>query len=157
MATTPETPPEVNDFLRNTAIAGTVLIPLVMLLPPRKMDIRFFFLAGAFSMSTNYVCYAYTGTSIYTRFSRRMIGFIPGSDLPPEALKTQQLLREHKERERVAAMQQRQKELDEKGPTSIIMDQVADVWKGDWKSGEKNTTTPTPTPSDNNPDKDKKS
>lgn len=160
---------EANKFLRNTAIAGTIIAPAAMLLPPRKIDIRFFVLAGAFSMSTNYLAYSYTGTSLYTRFQQRMVSMIPGTGLPPEAEKTQRLLREHRQRE--AAMKQQQKEseasglakkvedvwlggedkdwqrkraeehqkqFDEgKGMGGIIMDQIADVWSGNWRAGSK--------------------
>lgn len=177
-----ETPPrlpeeEASTFLRNTAIAGTVIAPAAMLLPPRKIDIRFFVLAGAFSLSTNYLAHSYTGESLYSRFQRRMVGMLPGTGLPPEAERTQRLLREHRQREAAMRQQQRQaeaveveaaatgglakkvedvwmggegqdwqkkraeehqKQFDEgKGMGSIIMDQISDVWSGNWRAGSK--------------------
>lgn len=173
--TTPSGLPEAeaNVFLRNTAIAGTIIAPAAMLLPPRKIDIRFFVLAGAFSLSTNYLAYSYTGESLYTRFQRRMIGMMPGTGLPPEAEKTQRLLREHRQREAAMRQQQsqaeaeslakkvegvwmggedkdwqrkraeeHQKQFDEgKGMGGIIMDQISDVWNGNWGSGAKKEGT----------------
>lgn len=95
-------PPRI-PIVHNAALAGTVLIPLVMLLPPRRMDIRFFVLAGTLSLATNQLCYEYTGQSIYSRFSSRMSSIItPG--LPEKAQRTQRLIREQREREAAAAV-----------------------------------------------------
>lgn len=171
---------ETNIFLRNTAIAGTVITPIAMLLPPRKVDVRFFVLAGAFSLSSNYLAYSYTGQSFYTRFQHRMLSMIPDT-LPPAAERTQQLLREHKQREAAIKAQpqaedkdaaqarlakkvedvwlggedkdwqkkraeEHQKQFDEgKGMGSIIIEQIADVWSGNWKPSSKTAddeTTP---------------
>lgn len=122
---------EVNVFLKNTAIAGTIITPLAMLLPPRKIDLRFMVLAGAFSMSTNYLAYSYTGQSIYSRFTTRAASLFD-MGLPAEAQKTQALLREHRQRE--AALKQQQ--LEEKGNQGIKK-KVEDVWMGgegkDWE------------------------
>lgn len=135
MSTTESSPrppeDEYSAFFRNTAIAGAVIAPAAMLLPPRKIDIRFFVLAGAFSMSTNYLAYSYTGQSLYNRFQTRMVSMLPGTGLPPEAEKTQRLLREHRQRE--AAMKQQQKEAEAAG----LAKKVEDVWMGgedkDWQ------------------------
>lgn len=165
----PDTPtlPEGSPFLRNAAIAGAVITPLVMLLPPRKMDLRFFVLASTFSLSTDHLANVYTGQSIYSRFQNR-IGSLFDMGLPDEAKKTQQLIREHREREaalkntlyedkRAGGLakavedvwmggegkdwqkkraEEHQKSLEEgKGLGGIIMDQISDVWNGNWKPG----------------------
>ncbi|KAF4976512.1 hypothetical protein FZEAL_6830 [Fusarium zealandicum] len=165
----PPLPPR-NAFIHNSAIAGAVIAPLAMLLPPRKMDLRFFVLAGAFSLATNQIAYEYTGSSIYSRFTSRM-GSLFGTDLPEGAKRTQRLLREHRERE--LADKRRQQEADDKqgvakklndvwmggeekdwrekraeehrqkfeegkGIGDIIVEQVADVWNGNWGKGSKN-------------------
>lgn len=66
-----------------------------MLLPPRKFDLRFMALSGVFSLSTNHLVEEYTGKGIYQRFGERL-GF--GMELPEQARRTKQLLREDLER-----------------------------------------------------------
>lgn len=117
----PPLPPR-NAFIHNSAIAGAVIAPIVMALPPRKMDLRFFVLAGAFSLATNQLAYEYTGQSIYGRFGSRM-GSLVGTDLPEGAKRTQQLLREHRERE---AAQKAKEAEDKKGLAKVLND----TWMG---------------------------
>ncbi|PCD37576.1 hypothetical protein AU210_006074 [Fusarium oxysporum f. sp. radicis-cucumerinum] len=166
--------PERNAFIHNSAIAGAVIAPLAMLLPPRKIDLRFFVLASAFSLATNQLAYEYTGSSIYSRFGNR-VGSIFGTELPEGAQRTQRLLREHREREAALkarlgqqnpqseeektgvakalndvwmggeernwreqrAKEHQQKMEEGKGIGDIIMEQVADVWSGNWGKGAK--------------------
>ncbi|KAH6892104.1 hypothetical protein B0T10DRAFT_483029 [Thelonectria olida] len=121
--------PPRNAFIHNSAIAGAIITPIVMALPPRKMDIRFFVLAGAFSLATNQLAYEYTGQSIYGRFGNRM-GSMFGTDLPEGAKRTQQLLREHRERE---AAEKAKAAEDKKGIAKVLND----TWMGgeseDWR------------------------
>lgn len=153
-------------FLHNSAIAGAVICPLAMALPPRKLDIRFFVLTTAFSLSTNHLAKIHTGESLYQRFTRRTQALISlPHTLPPEAQRTQQLLREHREKEaaekeqakggirKVASdvwmggedekwSERRAEEHKAKfdqgmGMTGIIMDQIADVWNGNWRPDNK--------------------
>ncbi|KAI6782957.1 uncharacterized protein J7T54_002117 [Emericellopsis cladophorae] len=167
-------------FLKNAAIAGAIICPAAMLLPPRKVDLRFFILFTGFSLSTNHLASVYTGESFYGRFQRRANAMTDSmSGLPKEARETQRILREHKEqlaREKgeaaaaaAAAAQEhkdggirkvvedvwmggegkdwQKKRLEEheqklaegKGMTGIIMDQIAEVWSGNWRpdSGKK--------------------
>lgn len=157
--------PPQSHILRNIAMAGAIITPLAMLLPPRKVDIRFFVLAGTFSLATNHLAYEYTGQSIYSRFGDR-VGAIFDTGLPEGAKRTQQLLKEQRERD-AAEKKKRQdakglvkdiwlggesenwsekraeehrKSFEEgKGMSGIIMDQIADVWNGNW--GKKSTKT----------------
>lgn len=126
--TEPALPPR-SPIIHNIALAGAIITPLVMLLPPRKMDIRFFVLAGTFSLATNQLAYEYTGQSIYGRFGNR-VGNVFDNSLPEGARKTQLLLREQKEKE--AAEKQRQ--MQEKNKTAGM---VKDIWMGgeseDWQ------------------------
>lgn len=162
----PPLPPR-DEFIHKSAIAGAIIAPLAMLLPPRKMDLRFFVLAGAFSLSTNQLAYEYTGSSIYSRFGNRM-GSMVGTDLPEGAKRTQELLRQQRERQAAEKRQEenkksgltgvlndawmggedkdwqqkraeehRQKFEEGKGIGDIIMDQIADVWSGNWGSTKK--------------------
>lgn len=166
--------PPRNPVIHNAAIAGAVLTPLVMLLPPRKLDIRFLILMGTFSLSTNQLAYAYTGQSIYNRLGSRASSIF-GDGLPEGAKRTQQLLKE--QRERQAAQKQADekkagliKELwmggetagwhekraaehqqafeEGKGMSDLIMEQISDVFRGNWgntsKSDESATTTTVP-------------
>jgi hypothetical protein len=141
-------PPRI-PLVHNAALAGTILIPMVMLLPPRKMDVRFFILAGSFSLATNQLCYEYTGQSIYGRFYGKM-GSVFTPSLPEKALETQRLIREQRERE-AAARAAREKASGANGAAAesrqdtrsggdvdvsqAIGDKVKHVWMGDEKEG----------------------
>ncbi|ATY64431.1 hypothetical protein A9K55_004952 [Cordyceps militaris] len=175
MATTtaqPEPPrrPSQNPLIDNVALVFAVGTPLIMLLPPRKMDLRFLALAATFSLSTNHLCKSYTGESIYDRFNNRVSSAFDNG-LPEGAQRTQRLLKEHKEREAAAKglpppghdkdsiikniwmggekdnwkekrAEEHQKSFEEgKGMSDIIMEQIADVFSGNWGSTKKNGET----------------
>ncbi|KAL7797587.1 hypothetical protein V8C37DRAFT_370016 [Trichoderma ceciliae] len=161
MSEQPEKPPlpPRNEFIHNSALAGAIITPLVMLLPPRKADIRLLVLVGTFSLCTNQLAYEYTGQSIYGRVGSR-VGSIFDTGLPEGAKRTQKLLKEQKERE--AAQRQkleeskggalkdiwmggeeenwREKRAEEhkksfqegKGMSDLIFEQIADVLSGNW-------------------------
>ncbi|KAH7318611.1 hypothetical protein B0I35DRAFT_479098 [Stachybotrys elegans] len=172
--------PPRNPVIHNAAIVGAIITPIAMLLPPRKIDIRFFVLAGAFSLSTNQLAYAYTGQSLYSRFGTRA-GSVFDLGLPEGARRTQQLIKERKEREaalkaassadikdhslvkdiwmggesedwKQKRAQEHQKSFEEgKGMSGIIMDQIAEVWSGNWRGDKKPKTedeAPKRTPED---------
>ncbi|KAG6046342.1 hypothetical protein E4U39_001425 [Claviceps sp. Clav50 group G5] len=151
-------PPQRSHVFRNLAFAGAVIAPLAMLLPPRKFDFRFLILAGTFSLSTNHLAQEYTGHSLYARFGNR-VGSAFDNTLPEGAQRTRQLLKEQREREHGEKTQktkttgllkdiwmggetddwqerrdaEHQKSLEEgKGLSGIIMDQIAEVWSGDY-------------------------
>ncbi|KAH0522311.1 hypothetical protein TsFJ059_006178 [Trichoderma semiorbis] len=165
MAQQPEAPPlpPRNEFIHNSALAGAIITPLAMLLPPRKADIRMFVLVGAFSLCTNQLAYEYTGQSIYARMGSR-VGSIFDTGLPEGAKRTQQLLREQREREAAKkasesegksrlkdiwmggegedwkekrAEEHKQSFREGKGMSDIIFDQIADVWSGNWRGKAK--------------------
>lgn len=133
MSEQPEKPPlpPRNEFIHNSALAGVIITPLAMLLPPRKADIRLLVLVGTFSLCTNQLAYEYTGQSIYGRVGNR-VGSIFDTGLPEGAKRTQQLLREQRERE--AAQRQSQKSSEpEEGKGRVLKD----IWMGgeaeNWK------------------------
>ncbi|KAJ2975262.1 hypothetical protein NQ176_g5613 [Zarea fungicola] len=171
MATTtaqPEPPQRPqSQVLDNVAIAFAVGTPLVMLLPPRKMDLRFFVLAATFSLSTNHLCKSWTGQSIYGRFTSRVNSTFDTS-LPEGARRTQQLLKEHREREaaekgllsstqgkdrtlikdiwlggedddwKQKRAEEHRKSFEEgKGLSDIIFEQIGDVFSGNWRKTKK--------------------
>ncbi|KAG6303918.1 hypothetical protein E4U09_003762 [Claviceps aff. purpurea] len=164
-------PPQRSHVFRNLAFAGAVIAPLAMLLPPRKLDFRFFILAGTFSLSTNHLAQEYTGHSLYARFGNR-VGSAFDNTLPEGAQRTRQLLKEQKEREHAEKAKtagllkdiwmggepddwqerrdaEHQKSLDEgKGLSGIIMEQIADVWSGNYAKkgpeGKKDGDAPSP-------------
>lgn len=165
----PEKPPlpPRNAFIHNSALAGAIITPLAMLLPPRKADIRLLVLVGTFSLCTNQLAYEYTGQSIYGRFGSR-VGSIFDTSLPEGAKRTQQLLKEQKEREAAQKKQQQQEESkngvlrdiwmggegddwkqkraeehkksfqEGKGMSDLIFEQIADVFSGNWRGKAKN-------------------
>lgn len=147
------------------------------------MDIRFFVLAGTFSLATNQLAYEYTGQSIYGRFGNR-VGAVFDTSLPEGARRTQQLLREQKERDaaekhmrieneknKTAGMvkdiwmggekedwqekraEEHRKSIEEgKGLSGIIMEQISDVWNGNYGKKETKVEDDTATKS-NGPEK----
>ncbi|KAL2212153.1 hypothetical protein CC79DRAFT_350455 [Sarocladium strictum] len=164
--------PERNPIIHNFALGGTIIIPLVMALPPRKFDLRFMALAGTWSLASNQLAYEYTGTSIYSRIGNRFTSTLD-MGLPEAAKKTQQLIKEQKERDaalkRAAGQDQdgdksagltgtlnevwmggestdwKKKRAEEdrlsleegKGFSGIILDQIGDVFSGNWGSSSK--------------------
>ncbi|KAM4056132.1 hypothetical protein HRG_003054 [Hirsutella rhossiliensis] len=123
-------PPRI-PVIHNAAVAGAIIAPLAMLLPPRKMDVRFFVLAGAFSLATNQLAYEYTGQSIYSRFGGR-VGSVFDTGLPEGAKRTQQLLKEQREREAAQKRSQGEAEPEAQNKRGLIKD----IWMGgeaeDW-------------------------
>ena len=97
---TPPNPQTPQTVLRNGYIAVAVLAPIAMLLPPRRLDFRFFILSGAFSLATDRLVHEYTGEGIYERVGKRFrsIGEPAQFGMPEGARRTQQILREEKAR-----------------------------------------------------------
>jgi hypothetical protein len=182
-----------NTFLRNSAIAGAIVTPILMLMPPRKFDFRFTILSGTFCLSTSYLVGHYTGESIYQRWERRFRGLDQSwGALPAEAEQTRQILLKHKIETAKRHQEQQagataaaaaatdtataadsglakkvedvwmggedenwqkkraiehQKQFDEgKGMGSIIIEQISDVWSGNWRPSSKNDDKTTTTP-----------
>jgi hypothetical protein len=133
--------PERIPIIHNFALGGTILIPLVMALPPRKFDLRFFALASTWSLASNQLAYEYTGSSIYNRIGNRVTGVFD-MGLPESARRTQQLIKEQKERDamlkrRAADEQTTATTIGEGSKAGGLAGTVNDVWMGgespDWK------------------------
>ncbi|KAH7363055.1 hypothetical protein B0T11DRAFT_329062 [Plectosphaerella cucumerina] len=89
--------PQTPTLLHNAAIAGAIICPIIMLLPPRRLDWRFAILGGTFSMATSQLAYDYTGRSIHQRIGDRVQGAF-SNELPEAAKETQRRLREERMR-----------------------------------------------------------
>jgi hypothetical protein len=84
-------------ILRNVAIGGVVICPIIMLLPPRKLDLYTFSLGVGFYLSADHLCESYYGRGLVTQLSP----FRVAADLPTErAREVQRQLREAREQER---------------------------------------------------------
>ncbi|KAF2028621.1 hypothetical protein EK21DRAFT_69341 [Setomelanomma holmii] len=150
-----------NRYLRNLAIGGVVLCPLIMALPPRKLDLYTFTLGVGFYLSADHLCTVQTGRGLVQQFSRPVSAV---TDLPTDrAREMQARVREERERERRRLGQRGGKEkgilgklwmgeekegwkerrleeerraLEEgKGYWDIMVEQIWEVWNWDKKRG----------------------
>lgn len=84
-------------ILRNVAIGGVVICPIIMLMPPRKLDLYTFSLGLGFYLSADHLCESYYGRGLVTQLSP----FRAATDLPTErAREVQAKIREAREEER---------------------------------------------------------
>ncbi|PVH74581.1 hypothetical protein DL98DRAFT_349450, partial [Cadophora sp. DSE1049] len=139
----------------NIALGALIVCPIIILIPPRKVDIYTVALTAGFFAGGNHLAAHYTGTSIAQRFGNRMES-MSSHALPPKALETQRRLKEERERRDAgplaaedkergllkkvwmggegpdwkAKRDQKEKEaLDEgRGYGGLIMDQIWEVW-----------------------------
>ncbi|PKS05264.1 hypothetical protein jhhlp_008635 [Lomentospora prolificans] len=113
-------------------MAMAVLCPIGMLLPPRKMDIRFLVLTGGFSLSTDQLLKEYTGQGIYQRFTTRT-GSVFNTGLSDKALETQRRLREERARAEAGLSEEERRKLEEirkpKGLRGLFTADEGDDWK----------------------------
>jgi hypothetical protein len=85
-----------NRIVRNLAIGGVVLCPIVALLPPRKLDLYTFSLGVGFYLSADHLCTVNTGRGLVQQFSPAR-----AVDLPTErAREMQKIIREEREKGR---------------------------------------------------------
>ncbi|KFY85672.1 hypothetical protein V500_08201 [Pseudogymnoascus sp. VKM F-4518 (FW-2643)] len=139
-----ETIARQRSLLRYTSFGALVICPLLIALPPRKMDVYTVAALASTGLSGNYLVGDYTGRTIVDRakFSaagfmaeraekkrlqeRKTIGEVLGSaadSRPKEGWKVQRDEREKKAVE------------EGKGYGDLIMDQIWDVWT--WGKGDK--------------------
>lgn len=100
-------------LINYTWMAIAVVAPIAMVLPPRRMDARFFILSGAFSLSTDQLLREYTGQGIYARWANRLSKLDPNA-LPERAQETQRRLREEKARAEASLSEAERRVLEEK-------------------------------------------
>jgi hypothetical protein len=146
-------------IVRNLAIGGVVLCPIIAILPPRKLDLYTFSLGVGFYLSADHLCTVNTGRSLVQQFApTRAI------DLPTErAREMQKIIREEREKGRGVLsgegeqsrsalgrlwmgdekegwkerrLEEERKALEEgKGYMDMIFEQVWEVWNWDKKKG----------------------
>lgn len=147
-------------IIRNVAIGGIVLCPVIMLMPPRKLDMYTFSLGLGFYLSADHLCESYYGRGLVTQLSP----FRAVTDLPTErAREVQAKLKELRDEERrklgkteedksvlkkiwmgdetegwkERRLEEERKALEEgKSYTDMIFEQIWDVWNWD-KKGKK--------------------
>lgn len=149
-------------IIRNVAIGGVVLCPIIMLMPPRKLDLYTFSLGLGFYLSADHLCETYYGRGLVTQLSP----FRAVADLPTErAREVQRKLAEEREKERrklgksgdegdksvlhkiwmggetegwkERRLEEERQALEEgKSYTDMIFEQIWDVWNWD-KKGKK--------------------
>lgn len=104
----PTTDPDINDrreadfvrFKRYAALTFLVASPILIALPPRKLDHLTVLLGGAFCVSANHITHERTGRSIMDRLESRLSRGTRISELPSErALDIQARLRAAREKQ----------------------------------------------------------
>jgi hypothetical protein len=124
-----------NRIVRNLAIGGVVVCPLIMALPPRKLDLYTFTLSVGFYLSADHLCTVNTGRGLVQQFvPSRPLSSAVGMDLPTDkAREMQSRIREEREkgRRRDGVLSgEGQENGEEKGL-------LGRLWMGDEKEGWK--------------------
>ncbi|EER25238.1 hypothetical protein D8B26_007853 [Coccidioides posadasii str. Silveira] len=130
-------------FKRYASITFVVAAPILIALPPRKLDLYSVSLASAFFFSANYLTADQTGKSIMQRLGARFEGQKPPSifrDLPTERAEE---VREQIRRAREAARQQEfQRQQAQKGAEKedggpVLAELGKKIWMGEETEGWK--------------------
>lgn len=148
---------ETRDYrvaLRNTAIVGVVAFPILIALPPRKLDFYTFALTFGTYYCGNHLSQEYTGRTITenvfgVRRAQPILQELPSMDLSSAQMEE---LRERRQEELRSARKElhdkgkdwaveRQKEVEEavdegKGIGDMIMDQISEVVNWGKKKGD---------------------
>ena len=148
-------------IIRNVAIGGVIICPLIALMPPRKLDLYTFSLGVGFYLSADHLCESHYGRSLVSQLSP----FRAATDLPTErAREVQAKIREARDEERrklgqsaeedkgvlkkiwmggetegwkERRLQEEKKAIEEgKSFSDMIYEQIWDVWNWD-KKGKK--------------------
>ncbi|KAH8763864.1 hypothetical protein BGZ57DRAFT_956175 [Hyaloscypha finlandica] len=96
----PSQPPAEFDraqLIHNISLGALIVCPIIILLPPRKLDIYTLALLSGTFAGGNQLSKEYTGTSMLQRFGNRLES-VSGRELPPKAQEMQIRLREEKVR-----------------------------------------------------------
>jgi hypothetical protein len=83
-------------IIHNVALGALIVCPIIILLPPRKLDIYTLALVGGTFVGANQLTYESTGSSIVNRHMKWMQD-VSARDLPPKAVEMQVRLKAEKE------------------------------------------------------------
>ncbi|XMA20451.1 hypothetical protein WAI453_013242 [Rhynchosporium graminicola] len=86
-----------DELYRNVALGAVIVCPIIILIPPRKVDIYTVALTAGFFAGGNHLSAHYTGASIVQRFASR-VESLGSQSLPLKAVETQRRLKEERER-----------------------------------------------------------
>lgn len=119
-------------FKHNAALTMLVLAPVLVVLPPRKLDLYTLSLAGAFVASANQLTVERTGKGLLSQFSY--------GGMPARAVEVQRQLAEEKDRRRL--LEERSGLPDEvrrrnTGVRGAIEEKAKDIWMGGETEGWK--------------------
>jgi hypothetical protein len=105
MATATPTQPSPTDSSRsslvhNVSLGAVIICPIIMLIPPRKLDAYTLALLSGMAIGGNQLSIEYTGQSIPGRFASRMKSASASitNPLPPKAMEMQARLKAEKEK-----------------------------------------------------------
>ncbi|KAH8805737.1 hypothetical protein F5884DRAFT_800405 [Xylogone sp. PMI_703] len=86
------------ELIHNVSLAAAILCPIIILLPPRKLDTYTILLAAGTFAGCNQLALEYTGRSIVDRIQSKLqsTSMTPGAELPEKAKIMQARLREEK-------------------------------------------------------------
>ncbi|KAK5947539.1 hypothetical protein PMZ80_001692 [Knufia obscura] len=127
-------------FLHNASICVLVGAPILIALPPRKLDLYTFSLTGAFIASANHMVKERTGAG--------MLYQLPGARLPPAAIEYQERMKlreggrrlleegERQQQERPSIQEQLQRHQTHREPQGLEK-AAKDIWMGGEKEGWK--------------------
>ncbi|KAN0098181.1 hypothetical protein V8E51_013844 [Hyaloscypha variabilis] len=127
------------NLIHNVSLGALVICPIIILLPPRKLDIYTLGLLSGMFAGGNQLSKEYTGTSILQRFGNRLES-ISGHELPPKAREMQARLKEEKLRraEGIESVRRKGEELAERNRVEKERGLLEKVWMGgeseDWKA-----------------------
>ncbi|OBT76925.1 hypothetical protein VF21_04133 [Pseudogymnoascus sp. 05NY08] len=141
----PETVARQRSLLRYTSFGALVICPLLIALPPRKMDVYTIAALASTGLSGNYLVGDYTGRTIVDRAKFSAAGFM--AEKAEEKKRLQEKIRmgevlrsatdsRPKEGWKAQRDEREKKAAEEgKGYGDLIMDQIWDVWT--WGKGDK--------------------
>ncbi|KAI9640227.1 hypothetical protein NHQ30_011466 [Ciborinia camelliae] len=92
--------PRTTPLLHNASLAALIVCPIIMALPPRKMDVYTFALMTTTFIGGNHLAYEYTGVSMMARIQNRVNSF-SSTELSEKAKETQKKIREAREQKRM--------------------------------------------------------
>jgi hypothetical protein len=142
---------DYSHFLNASTLAACVLAPIIIALPPRKLDLFTFSLGGAFLASSNYQLRERTGNGYFGMMSRPFIERHERSQRMEHSEQGKRLLEETampsknggimgqatKEDWKLQRLREEQEKLEEgEGYADMIKDQIWQVWNQEEKKVE---------------------